>query len=198
MPKNEDARDPDLWRLNAANLQVAQTMHRPLQPVHGGSRFPRLRASQACAGDGRFEFPRLSHPSALLSAKFQVAPHLRFQPRFPMSSPGCPDSLIFRLRRRLSCKFPRHSFPLALPSSKFQVSPALCLQPRLPMSLRVSPNPSSSGSSGDGDSSFLAPRILQRCWRSTSGLPRILLLQPRFPDESPGCPGSCIFRPCRR
>ena len=115
-----------------------------------------------------------------------------------MSHPGCPDWLIFRLRRQSSFEFPRLSTPSALPSSKFQVSPALRFQPRLSMRLRVSPAPASSGFSGDGASSFLASRILQRCRRSASGLPRILFSQPRLPDESPGCPGSCIFRPCRR
>jgi len=77
-----------------------------------------------------FEFPRISHPSAVLVIK----------------SPGCPESL--------------HP------------------QQRFPMRLRVSPFPASSGCAGDGSSSFLEFRILQRC----------------RPNDSPGYPDSSLFQ----
>jgi hypothetical protein len=66
------------------------------------------------------------------------------------------------------------------------------------MRLRVAPHPASSGSAGDGSSSCLEFRILQHIRRSSSGLPHSFA-PPVVPiDESPGCPGFCIFRPCRR
>jgi hypothetical protein len=66
------------------------------------------------------------------------------------------------------------------------------------MRLRVAPLPASSGSAGNGSSSCLEFRILQHIRRSSSGLPQSSAL-PFVPvDESPGCPGFRIFRPCRR
>jgi hypothetical protein len=66
------------------------------------------------------------------------------------------------------------------------------------MRLRVAPHPASSGSAGDGSSSCPEFRILQHIRRSSSGLPHSFALPVAPVDESPGCPGFCIFRPCRR
>ena len=177
-------------------------MHRPFSLSAAAPGFPVSRLA-------RFRFPglrrrweirvssSLAHPSALLSTKFQVAPHLRLLPRFPMSRRVAPiaSSSDFAGDRASSFLASRLLRRCLLESSR---SPRHFVRPRLAMSLRVAPNSASSGFSGDGDSSILASRILQRCWRSASGLPRILLSQPRLPDEAPGCPESCIFRPCRR
>jgi len=66
------------------------------------------------------------------------------------------------------------------------------------MRLRVAPLPASSGFAGDRSSSCLESRILQHIQRSSYGLPHSFA-PPVVPvDESPGCPGFCIFRPCRR
>jgi hypothetical protein len=66
------------------------------------------------------------------------------------------------------------------------------------MRLRVAPLPASSGFAGDGSSSCPESRILQHIWRISSGLPHSFA-PPVVPvDESLGCPGFCIFRPCRR
>jgi len=65
----------------------------------------------------------------------------------------------------------------------------------LPMSLRGAPNPQSSSCAGDGASSRLDSRILQRLCKRSSGLPRLLASPVPPPDESPGCPESYILRP---
>jgi hypothetical protein len=78
-------------------------------------------------------------------------------PGFPEpSSSGC---------RRWFFEFPRVPHPSAPPSSNLQVAPALLLKQRLSIIPRVSPVPESSGFAGDGSSSFLESRILQRYWR---------------------------------
>jgi len=68
----------------------------------------------------------------------------------------------------------------------------------LDASPQVAPASASSGLAGDESSSRLESRILQRIQRSSSELPRSFapLIAPA--DESPGCPGFCIFRLCRR
>jgi len=66
------------------------------------------------------------------------------------------------------------------------------------MWLRVAPHPASSGFAGDGSSSRLESRILQHFWRSSFRSPRSSALPVAPLDESPSCPGFCIFRPCRR
>jgi hypothetical protein len=72
------------------------------------------------------------------------------------------------------------------------VSPLLQL--RLPMRLRVAPNPRSSGLAGDGASSFLDSRILQRLCERSSRSPLLLASPAPPPTEAPGCPVSSIFR----
>jgi len=165
-------------------------------------------ASSGCAGDGFLEFPRAPHPSALQVAKSPGFPaSSTLLPRLSMQSSGLPESRIFRLFRRWFFEFPRIAHPSAQPSSKLRVSPALRLKPRLPMIPRVSPVPRSSGCAGDGSSSFLESRILQRYRRREApGSPESSLLQHRLsmslrvsPDsassgcadgELPGIPGS--------
>jgi len=66
------------------------------------------------------------------------------------------------------------------------------------MSRQVAPASASSGLAGDGSSSCLEFRILQRIQRISSELPRCFALLVAPVDEFPGCPGSCIFRLCRR
>jgi hypothetical protein len=121
-----------------------------------------------------------------------------FQLRLPMSprvapatassgfagdgSSSCLEFRVLRRFRRLS---------LGLPLS-------FALQQRLPVWLRVAPHPASSGFAGDGSSSRPEFRILQRIWRLSSRLPHSLAVPVTPTDESPSCPGVCIFRPCRR
>ena len=95
--------------------------------------------------------------------------------------------------------------------SNRQVSPVLLLKQRLSMSLQVSPVPRSSGCAGDGSSSFLESRILQRYWqREAPGFPESSLLQHRLSmslrvspktassgcadGEFPGIPDSSLHR----
>jgi len=68
------------------------------------------------------------------------------------------------------------------------------LQLRLPMSLRVSPNPASSDLAGDGASSCLDSRILQRLCVRGSRFPRLLASPAPPPTKASGCPASSIFR----
>jgi hypothetical protein len=66
------------------------------------------------------------------------------------------------------------------------------------MSLRVAPNSQSSSCAGDGASSRLDSRILQRLCKRSSGLPRLSASPAPPPDEASGRPESCILRPDRR
>jgi hypothetical protein len=75
---------------------------------------------------------------------------------------------------------------------------ALHFQLCLSMSRQVAPASASSGLAGDGSSSRLESRILQRIRRLSSGFPHSFALPIAPADESPGFPGSCIFRLCRR
>jgi hypothetical protein len=64
----------------------------------------------------------------------------------------------------------------------------------LPMRPRVAPNPQSSSCAGDGASSCLASRILQRFCKRSFGLPRLFASPAPPPIEAPGCPESSLFR----
>jgi hypothetical protein len=75
---------------------------------------------------------------------------------------------------------------------------ALRFRLRLSMSRQVAPASASSGLAGDGSSSCLESRILQRVQRSSPELPRSFALLVAPADESPGHPGFCIFRLCRQ
>jgi len=75
---------------------------------------------------------------------------------------------------------------------------ALLFRLCLSMSRQVAPASASSGLAGYGSSSCLESRILQRIQHSSSELPRSFAFLVAPVDESPGCPGSCIFRLCRR
>jgi hypothetical protein len=66
------------------------------------------------------------------------------------------------------------------------------------MRYRVSPHPASSGRAGDGYSSRLEPRILRRCQRWISRLPRISAHPAPPCDVAPGFPEPCIFQLHRR
>jgi hypothetical protein len=70
----------------------------------------------------------------------------------------------------------------------------LCLS----MSCQVAPASASSGLAGNGSSSRLESSILQRIRRSSSGFPHSFALPIAPADESPGFPGSRIFRLCRQ
>jgi len=156
------------------------------------------------------EFPRFPHPSALplMNSRFPGSPSSYIALRFSLrvspnpASSGC---------RRWFLEFPRLPHPSASPSSNQRVSPALLLKQRLSISPRVSPVPASSGCAGDGSSSFLESRILQRCRQCEApGFPESPLLQHRLlmslrvsPDtassgcadgEFPGIPGSSLHR----
>ena len=90
---------------------------------------------------------------------------------------------------------PRFSHPSARLALK-PCGPALPVAP--PDEVASCPAPASSGSAGDRSSSCPDSRVLQHIRRISSGLPRSLA-PPVVPvDASPGCPGFCIFRPCRR
>jgi len=65
------------------------------------------------------------------------------------------------------------------------------------MRLRVAPHSASSGFAGDRVSSCLASRPSAHSVAKFR-LPRSSLLRLRLPMRPPGCPGFCIFRPCRR
>jgi hypothetical protein len=62
------------------------------------------------------------------------------------------------------------------------------------MRLRAAPNPQSSSCAGDGASSFLSSRILQRFCKRSFGSPRLPASPAPPPIETPGCPSSSIFR----
>jgi hypothetical protein len=151
-------------------------------------------ASFSAASRRISRFPRFLDFQHCLAMSLRVSPN-------PASS-GC---------RRWFIEFPRIPHPSALPSSKLQVAPALRLKLRLSMIPRVSPVPRSSGCAGDGSSSFLESRILQRSWRRKApGSPESSLLQHRLlmslrvsPDpassgctdgEFPGIPDSSLHR----
>src|ERR1035441_6472966 len=91
-----------------------------------------------------------------------------------------PASSVSRLCRRWVLRVSSNPHPSALQVANPRVSPRLqlsCLASRC--SLQVSLNSASSGSSGDGSSSFLESRILQRCIDRISRFPRFLDFQPR-------------------
>jgi len=111
---------------------------------------------------------------------------------------SCPARCTFGLCRRWIFESPRISHPSALPALKLRVAPKPCFRLCLPMSRWVAPASASSGLAGDGSSSYPESRILQRPQRSGSELPRRFASLVAPADESPGFPGSCIFRLCRR
>ena len=137
--------------------------------------------------------PRFPHPSARPAHKprgsaLPVAP--------PNEAASFPASCIFRLCRRLIFELPRISYPSAHPALRLQVAPKLCTSSCACRCVpRVAPASASSGLAGDGSSSRLEFRILQRLWRAGLGFPP----QPRPSSctcryNLPGCPGFCIFR----
>lgn len=99
----------------------------------------------------------------------------------PPMSPGCAGDGRF--------EFPRAPHPSAPQVANPRVAPRLqlsCLASQC--SLQVSLNPASSGSTGDGSSSFLALSILQRCLRpnlQVSLFPRLWLRLAMSPRVSP-------------
>jgi hypothetical protein len=126
------------------------------------------------------EFPRIPHPSALRMSNLQVSPALRFPHRLAMSLRVSPNPASSGCRRWFF-EFPRVPHPSALLSSNLRVSPDLLLKQRLSMIPQVSPVPQSSGCAGDGASSFLESRILQRYRRREApGFPESPLLQHRL------------------
>ena len=151
-------------------------MHRPVQPCDLAASFPASCVSRLCRR-WFFEFPRIPHPSAVPPVNLRVSPLLHLPASPCDESPGFPEPSSSG-RRRWFFEFPRVPHPSALPLSNLQVSPALLLKQRLSMSLRVSPDSASSGCAGDGSSSFLESRILQRYWRR----------------EAPGCPESSLLQ----
>jgi hypothetical protein len=97
--KNEDARNRSLWRLNAVNSQVTRTMHRPVQPWNEAPSFLESCIFRLCQR-WIFEFPRISHPSAVPVVNLRVAPNLRSSSGADDKSSGCPESCILWLCRR--------------------------------------------------------------------------------------------------
>jgi len=145
-----------------------------------------------------FELPRISHSSARPPHELRVARHSAVQPRLPM---------WLRVNPRLHLRaLPAMDLRVASNFASFSTSGAQALgcpfashfQLRLPMSRQVALTSASSGLAGDGSSSCLESRILQHIQRLSSELPRSFALLVAPVDESPGCPGSRIFRLCRR
>ena len=144
--------------------------------------------------------------------EFRVAPILASfgtsgaqasRPCFPVAPPdevaSCPASCILRLCRRPSFELPRLSRPSAHPALKLWVAPQLCTSSCACRCVpQVAPASASSGLAGDGYSSCPESRILQHIQRLSLEFPPKLCLWLCLLMPSPGCPGSCIFRLCRR
>jgi hypothetical protein len=144
--------------------------------------------------------PRFSHPSARPALDPRVAPRGFALPVAPPDEvASCPAPCILRLCRRSIFESPRISHPSARPVVKFQVAPQLRSSSHACRCVpRVAPASSSSGLAGDGSSSRPESRILQHIWRLNFESPRTSALPVAPVDESPGCPGFCIFRLCRQ
>jgi hypothetical protein len=155
-------------------------------------------ASPGCAGDGFFEFPRSPHPSALQVAKSPGCPEsLTVLPRLSMHSSGLPEFCIFRLFRRWVFEFPRIPHPSALPPVE---SPGFPVPSTLASPCDESSGFPSSSSSGCRRWFFEFPRVPHPSVPPSSNL-RVapaLRLKLRLSIDSPGLPGSSIFRLRRR
>jgi len=152
-------------------------MHRPVQLIDEDPSCPApcIFPLGQRRGSG---LPRTPHPSAVLATNLRVAPNLR----------------SIRLCRERTSELPRISRFSAVPLMKLRVAPVLRSAVSPTMSLRVAPNPASSGFAGDGVPSCLESRILRRIGEeapSCLGSPLLGIAS----DEVPGCPGPCIFRP---
>jgi len=113
--------------------------------------------------------------------RLRVSPH-------PASSGSAGDRVSSCLVSRPSA-FPWLKFRLPRSSSSGHAS--RCVP-------RVAPASASSGLAGDGYSSCPESRILQHIQRLSLEFPPKLCLWLCLLMPSPGCPGSCIFRLCRR
>jgi len=156
-----------------------------------GYEFPRPLAFQPCRRRF-FEFPRISHPSAVLCSK----------------SPGFPGFPLLRSRRLTPSRVSPN------PASSGYASGSSLRPSILPVSRRPQKsNPRSLCCTGDRSPSFLGSRILRRSRRPklrVSPAPFVLRhcqrRESRFPqtlssssasDASPGFPELGIFRLCR-
>ena len=109
-----------------------------------------------------------------------------------------PTPSVSRLCRRWVLRVSSNPHPSALQAANPRVTPRLqlsCLASRC--SLQVTLNSASSGSSGDGSSSFLESRILQRCLRLNLQVSPSFQLSASPCDESSGFPYSSSSG-CRR
>jgi hypothetical protein len=196
MATNEDARDRSLWRLNSVYSQGIGPCIVPFSLADLAASFPASRVFRLC----RRWVLRVSsnpHPSALQVAKSPGFPESStVLYRLSMQFSGLPESCIFRLYRRWFIEFPRLPHPSAPLPSNLQVSPFPRLWLRLAMSLRVSPNPHLPGA-GDGSSSFLESHPSAPPSSNIRVSPALRLKQ-RLSIDSPGLPGSSIFRLRRR
>ncbi len=131
-------------------------------------------------------------PSAARWANLRVAPNLQSSSIADDESSGCPESCILRLFRRWIFEFPRISH-LRRRCGRISGLPRIFNPPASPtMSLRVAPNPASSGcadgeSPGRPESSLLRQHQVMDL-RVTSNLAPSGCAAP----ASSGCPESCI------
>jgi len=142
-------------------------MHRPVQPRKQTPSFLVsciFRLSQQWI----FEFPRISHPSAIPAVNLQVTLNLR-SPAAPLMSrrvtptpassgyaegkpPGCPESSLPRLPPADGNPSFLESHPPAAPSIRLRVAPNSALTARPMMTPRFNSNFASSGKPADESS----------------------------------------------
>jgi hypothetical protein len=170
-PKNEDARDRSLWRLNGDE---------PAGYLNHTSSHSAFRLSLRVAPNSRvfqlgrrwsLGLPRFPHLSAALVAKLRVAPALaspappsmslrvapnRHPPACLRPISGFPQISTFRLASGVSLRVAPAAAPFGLPRDGFPGCPGLSVpRRRLQADLRVSPNfaPSSGTASASSERS---------------------------------------------
>jgi hypothetical protein len=95
VPKDEDARDFRLWRLDRVNHWLLGPFIVP-SALRSVCELPRTSISRPCR-QSSFELPRLSYPFGSLALKLRAAPSLRPSCCASQSRCGSPRSVIFRL-----------------------------------------------------------------------------------------------------
>lgn len=161
LPKNEDARDLSLWRLNRVNSKVTRTMHRPVQPLFQSPGLPESCISKAVSA------MKLRVASILTSFGSPGARTSRPCSSSQASQCGCelPRALHLRTLPAMDLRVASNFASFGASSGEAPGCPSASVHPsRLSMSHRVSPAPASSGVAGDGASSCPESRILRRYW----------------------------------